>query len=89
MSFGEKIAVFIDSDFWHGHPKRCIMPKTNSDYWLNKIARNRIRDKEVNRILKHDGWKVLRLWEFDVKNNLEKCIYLILAQLANTKKPRG
>lgn len=70
----KKIAVFIDSDFWHGHPKRCIMPKTNSDYWLNKIARNRIRDKEVNRILKHDGWKVLRLWEFDVKNNLEKCI---------------
>jgi DNA mismatch endonuclease (patch repair protein) len=40
----KKIAVFIDSDFWHGNPKRFIMPKTNTDYWGKKIADNKKRD---------------------------------------------
>lgn len=52
----KKIVVFIDSDFWHGHPRRCIMPKSNRAYWNNKIKRNKERDKKVNRALKNaDG----------------------------------
>jgi len=74
----KKIAVFIDSDFWHGHPRRCIMPKSNIDYWENKISGNRKRDKIVNRELKRQGWKVIRLWEYDIKNNLEKSLQVIL-----------
>lgn len=74
----KKIAVFIDSDFWHGHPKRCIMPQTNISYWTTKISRNRQRDKEVNRQLKQNGWKVFRLWEFDVKKRFGKCIQKII-----------
>jgi DNA mismatch endonuclease, patch repair protein len=81
----KKIAVFIDSDFWHGHPKRCIQPKTNVDYWSTKIARNRKRDKEVNRSLKQAGWKVVRLWAFDVKNLFDKCIQRILTELEREK----
>lgn len=77
----KKIAVFIDSDFWHGHPKRCIMPQTNIEYWKSKIARNRKRDQEVNYILKKDGWEVMRLWEYDVKNRFDKCIQMILKLL--------
>lgn len=77
----KKITVFIDSDFWHGHPKRCIMPKTNADYWLNKIARNRKRDREVDRILKQDGWKVIRLWAYDVKHQFDNCIQIIFTAL--------
>jgi len=77
----KKIAVFIDSDFWHGHPKRCIMPKTNIDYWLHKITRNRKRDKEVDRSLKQAGWKVIRLWAYDVKHQFDKCIQIILNEL--------
>lgn len=88
----KKIAVFIDSDFWHGHPKRCIMPQTNIDYWSSKIERNRKRDKDVNRILRKDGWVVVRLWEYDVKNHFENCIKRILKALekengANTQQP--
>jgi DNA mismatch endonuclease (patch repair protein) len=88
----KKIAVFIDSDFWHGHPKRCIMPQTNIEYWSGKIARNRKRDKEVNHILRKAGWVVIRLWEHDVKNRFEKCINIILKALekengAHTKQP--
>lgn len=77
----KRVAVFIDSDFWHGHPTRCIMPQTNINYWIAKIARNRKRDKEVSRCLKQDGWKIIRLWEFDVRNRFDKCIQKILNEL--------
>lgn len=76
----KRIAVFIGSDFWHGHPKRCIMPQTNIKYWSQKIERNRRRDKEVNRSLKQNGWKVIRLWEYDVKHRFDKCISKILVE---------
>ena len=82
----KKIAVFIDSDFWHGHPKRCIIPQTNINYWTAKIARNRKRDKEVTRSLKQDGWKVLRFWEFGVKNRFDKCIQKIIDELKQKKR---
>lgn len=75
----KKIAVFIDSDFWHGHPKRCIMPKSNRSYWDAKILRNRMRDKAVNKELKAAGWEVLRLWEYDVKKNFQRCVSKILS----------
>lgn len=77
----KKIAVFIDSDFWHGHPTRCIMPQTNIEYWKSKIERNRKRDKTVNRNLRKEGWTVIRLWEYDVKNMFGKCIQKILDEL--------
>ncbi len=74
----KKVAVFIDSDFWHGHPKRCIMPKTNSNYWKKKIEGNQKRDKLVNAELKNNGWAVVRLWEYDIKHSFEKSFQKIL-----------
>jgi len=74
----KKVAIFIDSDFWHGHPKRCIMPKTNPSYWKKKIEGNRKRDKLVNAKLKNNGWIVVRLWEYDIKHNFEKSFRKIL-----------
>lgn len=43
-----KVAVFIDSDFWHGHPDRYPPPKSNTEYWQAKVERNRRRDAAVN-----------------------------------------
>jgi DNA mismatch endonuclease (patch repair protein) len=74
----KKVIVFIDSDFWRGHPARCIMPKSNREYWEKKIARNRERDKQVNSLLKKDGWKIIRIWEYDVKHNFERVIRRII-----------
>jgi DNA mismatch endonuclease Vsr len=74
----KKIAVFIDSDFWHGHSKRCIMPKSNKKYWNNKIKINRRRDKEVNMKLGKLGWKIIRIWEYDLKCRTDKCMEKIL-----------
>ena len=80
----KKIVIFIDSDFWHGHPKRFIMPVTNCKYWKDKIDNNRARDKSVNRRLRKEGWTVLRVWEYDVKNNLDRVLYRILSIINKT-----
>lgn len=77
----KKIAVFIDSDFWHGHPKYGHIPKTNSDYWKNKIENNKKRDKKVNKGLRNKGWKVIRIWEHEIKKDINKSISKILQSL--------
>jgi len=72
---GKKIAIFCDSEFWHG--KKFLDGerfKTNSDFWENKIKRNMERDKEVNEKLTSDGWRVLRFWGKDIERNADKCI---------------
>ncbi len=76
----KKIAVFADSDFWHGHKTRFIMPKTNTEYWAEKISNNKMRDRKVNKALKADGWRVIRLWEYDIKKHTQKCINKILKE---------
>lgn len=63
-----KIAVFIDGCFWHGCSKHCRMPASNRDYWEEKIRRNTLRDREVNKNLRNKGWAVIRFWEHDLKN---------------------
>lgn len=77
----KKVSVFLDSDFWHGHPERCIMPKSNLDYWATKIEKNRLRDQQVNEGLTKAGWKVIRIWEKDLKNNFQDCFNMILKSI--------
>ena len=64
-----KIAIFIDSCFWHGCRQHLRMPASNRDYWVTKIARNRRKDRQVTKQLKEDGWIVLRIWEHSLKNS--------------------
>lgn len=63
-----KIAVFTDGCFWHGHKCQKHMPATNSEFWVKKINRNIIRDKEVSGALEAAGWKVIRIWECELRN---------------------
>lgn len=77
----KKVVVFIDSDFWHGHPERFIMPKSNLEYWAKKIEHNRKRDQEVTMQLEKAGWKVIRIWEKDLKQNFLTCFNQILKAL--------
>lgn len=71
-----KVAIFVDSEFWHGKNWKVHKHdlKSNKKYWHTKIERNIKRDKEVNRKLLKDGWKVLRFWGLDIEKNLETCI---------------
>ena len=74
-----KVAIFVDGEFFHGHnwedKKEKI--KSNREYWIPKIERNVQRDKEVNRYLIKNDWKVIRFWSIFVKRNLEDCIQII------------
>jgi len=63
-----KVAVFVDGDFWHGNPAYYRIPKTNAVYWERKIQRNIERDREVTVELIRLGWRVIRIWESNLKD---------------------
>ncbi|MGX5770591.1 very short patch repair endonuclease [Microbacterium trichothecenolyticum] len=60
-----RIAVFVDGCFWHSCPIHGTEPKTNADYWIPKLERNRLRDTETTRALEASGWTVVRIWEHE------------------------
>jgi DNA mismatch endonuclease, patch repair protein len=60
-----RIAVFVDSCYWHGCPKHGSAPVRNGDYWAAKIAGNQARDRRVDEALPAAGWGVIRVWEHD------------------------
>ena len=65
---GRKKAIFVHGCFWHGHDcKNGRMPKTNRDYWVPKIARNKERDAEALAALEAMGWQTLTIWECEIK----------------------
>jgi len=66
----KKVAVFCDSDFWHG--KKSEPPKTNRDYWAPKLKRNNERDELANKTLQEAGWRIIRLSEQGILKNPER-----------------
>jgi len=68
-----KLAVFVDSCFFHGCDIHLRRPKSNQDYWNAKIARNIQRDQAVNAQFRDMGWRVIRLWEHEIMADVEGC----------------
>jgi DNA mismatch endonuclease (patch repair protein) len=64
----EHLVVFVDGCFWHGCPKHLRRPKQNKAYWREKVLRNQCRDRFVTNALRREGWRVLRVWEHELKN---------------------
>lgn len=64
----KKIAVFIDGCFWHGCPLHFRPPKTNADYWRRKIQGNIDRDALINREYASMGWRVVRIFEHEIRH---------------------
>lgn len=62
-----RIAVFVDGCFWHGHNCRNTKPKDNQNYWNQKRERNIRHDKEISELFENRGWKVIRIWECELK----------------------
>ena len=79
-----KIALFVDSEFFHGKDWESQKNrfKSNQEFWKKKIERNMQRDIEVNNYLMEHGWTVLRFWSSEIKNNLEDCIVKIQTEIA-------
>ena len=79
----KKVAVFIDGDFWHGWRFPQWRDKL-SPAWEEKIAKNRYRDRLNYRRLRRMGWQVIRIWEHQIKRDLDACIHRILGALRNS-----
>jgi DNA mismatch endonuclease (patch repair protein) len=80
-----KIAILIDGCFWHGCPLHATYPKTNTDYWLPKLAENKARDSRQTARLETAGWLVLRLWEHDCRNPKSEVIEKICGLVADRR----
>lgn len=82
-----KIAVFVDSEFFHGKDweKEKHRIKTNRDFWWKKIEGNIRRDQTVNQFLVDKGWKVIRFWSKEVHKNVNLCVDKILSEISEQK----
>lgn len=86
---GKKVAVFIDSCFWHFCPEHGTIPLTRSVFWEKKLRRNRERDRFVTCALRIQGWRVVRFWEHDLKSNPQKALQRLKMVLEGRKtEPR-
>jgi DNA mismatch endonuclease, patch repair protein len=81
-----KLVIFIDSCFWHGCPIHIRLPKSNEDYWKEKITRNMKRDSEVTSYYKENGWNILRIWEHEIKDDIQEVIDKVYTFILNAKK---
>ncbi len=83
-----KIAIFCDGDFWHGYNMETnprLDVKNNRGFWLRKIRSNITRDSKVNETLAISGWRVVRLWEHDIRAEPTKCRDIILATVGDSE----
>ena len=84
---GKKVAVFCDSEFWHGYnwEERKHDFKSHQEFWIPKIERNMERDKEVTKVLEDAGWTVLRFWGKEIKKNLSECADIVEKAVRNNE----
>lgn len=72
-----RVAVFIDGDFWHGYRFSLWIHKI-PDFWKIKIGKNRKRDQKNFKKLRKAGWKVIRIWQHEIKRDIGKCVCKII-----------
>lgn len=81
-----KTIVFVHGCFWHGHEgcKYFVIPKTRTKFWMDKINRNKAKDAEVFDALTELGWKIITIWECDLKKDkIETTLKSLLEELKN------
>lgn len=85
-----KVAVFVDGDLWHGNPEEwkrrgrknlADMFPSRTGWWVSKIERNVARDQRVNAALSEAGWRVIRVWESDLKTDMAACVEVVACAL--------
>ena len=77
----DRIAIFVDGCFWHGHDCRSTSPVANADYWTSKLDRNKRRDADVTALFEQRGWTVIRIWECELKKKNRVVLMEKLKQL--------
>jgi DNA mismatch endonuclease (patch repair protein) len=82
----DKVAVFIDGDFWHGFRYPCWRHKVQP-FWRNKIETNRKRDQRNFRRLRRAGWNVVRIWQHEIEKDIAGCVERIVDLLQSRIAP--
>lgn len=84
----EKIAVFCDSEFWHGYKwdEKKHEIKSRKEFWIPKIERTIERDKEVTKYLRKEGWKVIRFWGKEITVKTNKCADVVEKSIIARRK---
>lgn len=79
-----KLVLFVHGCFWHGHEgcKNFRIPKTNVEFWRNKILQNKTRDESVARQLVQRGWKVMEVWECQIRGVTQQKLDMFIDELA-------
>lgn len=72
-----RVAVFVDGDFWHGYRFPAWRDKVSS-FWRDKISKNRLRDERTFKKLRRTGWRVIRIWQHEIENDLPRCVQRIV-----------
>lgn len=80
-----KLCIFIDGCFWHGCPQHFRVPKSNTAWWDEKIKDNMERDRRQTNLLGGAGWTVMRIWEHEIKGDLEPLIKQVQIVIQATK----
>lgn len=65
----QRVVVFVDGCFWHGCPVHATKPKNNVEFWEKKLGKNKERDQFVTAQLAKKNWKVIRIWEHELRNH--------------------
>ena len=81
-----KIVIFIDSCFWHCCPEHFRMPKSNLEYWERKLNRNKEHDAVVTTYYQDRNWNILRFWEHEIKQDLNKVVTTIEEEIKKAKE---
>lgn len=82
-----RIAVFIDGCFWHGCPQHYVRPRSRTEFWSAKLIKNLERDANVSAALADMGWRVIRLWEHEVVEDIERAVEQIVSMVAGRATP--
>lgn len=86
---GVRVAVFVDGCFWHGCPEHYSRPVTNRSFWVAKLDRNLARDRKVDEALRSLGWRVVRIWEHEIRDDIERTVDLVMELLASPPQHQG
>jgi len=84
-----RTVIFINGCFWHGHAgcSKFVIPKSNVEFWENKIRTNKARDEKNHRLLREAGWNVIVIWECRLKTALIEETMREVAECLNNTRP--
>jgi DNA mismatch endonuclease, patch repair protein len=87
---GARVAIFVDSCFWHACPEHGTLPRTNLAFWREKLRQNSVRDRAAKTRLEAAGWTVIRVWEHeDMPRAAQRITSIVIKCSMRTKRRRG